>query len=81
MDCRACLSRVYMCLHVSKMTDLINPTERIAIYNVIQIMYLHFLPLPEINQTDFREYLLIENFIEIWNLKYNKFNRLLLTCG
>jgi len=47
------------------MTDLINPTERIAIYNVIQIMYLHFLPLPEINRTDFGEYLLIENFLKI----------------
>ena len=65
MGRRACLSRVYMCLHVSKMTDLINPTERIAIYNVIQIMYLHFFPLPEINRTDFGEYLLIENFLKI----------------
>ena len=65
MDCRACLSRVYMCLHLSKMAALINPTECIAIYNVIQIIYLHLLHLPEFNQTDFQENLLIENFIEI----------------
>ena len=65
MDCRACLSGVYMCLHLSKMAALINPTECIAIYNVIQIMYLHFFPLPEINRTDFGEYLLIENFLKI----------------
>ena len=65
MDCRACLSRVYMCLHVSKMAGLISPTEWIAIYNVIQIIYLHFFHLLEINQIDFQENLLIESFIEI----------------
>ena len=65
MDCLACLSRVYMCLHLSKMTALINPTECIAIYNVIQIIYLHLFHLLEFNQTDFQENLLIENFIEI----------------
>ena len=65
MDCRACLSRFYMCLHLSKMTVLINPTECIAIYNVIQIIYLHFFHLLEINQIDFQENLLIQNFIEI----------------
>ena len=47
------------------MTDLINPTERIAIYNVIQIIFLHLFPLPEFNQIDFQENLLIESFIEI----------------
>ena len=70
-----------MSLDLFKMTALINPTECIAVYNVIQIIYLHLFPLLEFNQTDFPENLLIENFIEIWNLKYNKFNRLLLTCG
>ena len=44
------------------MTDLIKPTERIAIYNVIQIIYLNFFPLTEFNRTDFREYLLIGEF-------------------
>ena len=62
MDCRARLSRVYMCLYVSKITDLINPTERIAICDEIQIIYLHFFHLPEINHIDFREYLLIREF-------------------
>ena len=62
MDRRACLSRVYVCLHVFKMTVLINPTECIAIYNVIQIIYLHLFHLLEFNQTDFQENLLIENF-------------------
>ena len=47
------------------MTELINPTECIAIYNVIQIIYLHLFPLLEINQIDFQENLLIQNFIEI----------------
>ena len=65
MDYRACLSRVYVCLDLSKMTALINPTEWIAVYNVIQIIYRHLLHLPGFNQTDFRENLLIENFIEI----------------
>ena len=65
MDCRACLSRVYVCLHLSKMTVLINPTECIAVYNVIQIIYLDLFHLLEFNQTDFRENLLIENFIKI----------------
>ena len=62
MDCRACLSRVYMCLHLFKMTEMMNPTECIAIYNVIQIIYLHLFHLLEFNRTDFQENLLIENF-------------------
>ena len=62
MDCLACLSRVYMCLHVSKITDLINPTEWIAVYSVIRIIYLRLFPLTEFNRTDFREYLLIGEF-------------------
>ena len=47
------------------MTEMMNPTECIAIYNVIQIIYLHLFHLLEFNQTDFQENLLIESFIEI----------------